>query len=296
MGAEPALRRRARPLLGTLVEIEAGGLARTALDAAIDAAFAVVAEVQRRMSVHDPGSELSRANREAARHEVDLSPETAAVTAAALDFAAASGGAFDPTAGRHLVRSGLLPRPEKGRRYGRSSYHDVELRRFPDGSARIRFARPLLLDFGGIAKGYAVDRALAVLRAAGASTGLVNAGGDLACFGEVRTIGIRAPGDPYRIAATVELDGAAIATSSPDFGRRLRRGREVHPLVEPRSGDCFPERTSISVVAASCLVADALTKVALFAPGRFAAIAPRLGAEVIRLEAAAAPRSAGAAS
>jgi len=106
---------RARPLLGTFVEIAAAGVARSDLEAAVEAAFAAVATVHRLMSFHDPASDVSRLNRAApvlgrARgRAVPVHPFTWQVLAAAADMSWRSAGLFDITVAPVLQRMGLLP-------------------------------------------------------------------------------------------------------------------------------------------------------------------------------------------
>ena len=106
--------RRARPLLGTIVDIRvAGPFAEKTLHSAIDAAFAAVERVQSLMSYHDPASELSRLNRKAASREQQIDDETYAVLEAALRFAALSNGAFDPCIGERLEKWGSCRRARR---------------------------------------------------------------------------------------------------------------------------------------------------------------------------------------
>lgn len=251
--------RRARPWLGTLVEIEAeAALDSAVVLVAIDAAFAAIAAVHAAMSVHDPLSELSRLNAGAHRQALPVSAPLLRVLRAALDLAAASDGAFDPVVGGRLTALGLLPEaavaaaPE-------ARWRDVQI----DDSGHVRFARPLRLDLGGIAKGYAVDEAVAVLRAAGISAAQVNAGGDLRVFGAAaQRIALRDPRAPSRLAHAIELQDQALATSAP---YHTAAAGLPSALIEPRSGQPYAGGDSLSVIAPSCLIADALTKVALFA-------------------------------
>ena len=95
--------RRARPLLGTFVDICAGGAGRTALGSAIDAAFCEIAQVHRLMSFHDPESDVSRINRDAWRGAIPVHAHTIRVLRIAHEFSAATGGVFDLTVASHLV-------------------------------------------------------------------------------------------------------------------------------------------------------------------------------------------------
>jgi thiamine biosynthesis lipoprotein len=252
-----APRRRARPLLGTLVEIAADRAE------AIDAAFAAIARVQALMSYHDPASELSRLNREAATRAVRVSPWTAEVLQLALRVAAESGGVFDPTVAPRLCALGFLPAtPGAPRADRRATWRDVQA----DGD-RVRFRRALRLDLGGIAKGFAVDRAVESLQAAGVASGVVNAGGDLRVFGsEIQRVHLRDPASPGTFPQTLALRDAALATSAAYFSRKRWRGAPVCALLDGRSRAPGDIATSASVVAPTAALADAFTKVALFAP------------------------------
>ena len=246
--------RRARPWLGTLVEIEAAAALDTpALLAAVDAAYAAIADVHAAMSVHAADSELSLLNASAHLAAVPVSPALLTVLRAALRFAEDSDGAFDPVVGGRLTALGLLPASSVLAAPG-ASWRDVRI----DDQGRVQFRQPLRLDVGGIAKGYAVDCAIEVLRAAGVAEAQVNAGGDLRVFGEAaQTIALRDPRAPSRFSQRVALCNQALATSAPYFAPSA--------LIDPRAGRPYAGADSVSVIASSCLVADALTKVALFA-------------------------------
>jgi thiamine biosynthesis lipoprotein len=267
--------RRARPLLGTLVEIAARGGEREQLARAIDAAFVTVSQVQRLMSFHARDSDVSRLNRHAWRTALRVHPWTYAVLAEAQRVARASEGLFDVSVARVLVARGLLPAP-RGVRVPdpRACYRDIRL--LP--GFRVRFHRPLLLDLGGIAKGFAVDRALQRLRSAGIDSALVNAGGDLRCFGPAaQRVHVRDPRAPWRLLPLAELRNGAIATSATYFSLRRRAGRDVCAQVDPRGGRGVPAG-SVSVAARRCITADAWTKVLLLGGARFLGRARRAGA------------------
>lgn len=253
--------RRCRPLLGTFVEITARGADGALMARAVSDAFGAIETVQRLMSVHDETSELSHVSRRAHSEPVQVSTPTFTMLQRALTFARESEGAFDFTVGATLARWGM--RPPALRRRAAGTWRDVEL--LPDN--RVRFHRPLAVDLGGIAKGYAVDCAIAALRACKVPSGLVNAGGDLRAFGDERfPVHLRHPGAPQRLVRSVELHNAALATSSPCFTRRRWRGRSVSHLVKQDRRSAITQDISVSVRARECWVADALTKVVLNAP------------------------------
>jgi thiamine biosynthesis lipoprotein len=247
---------RARPLLGTVVALRVEGAAGW-IDDAIERAFEAIADVQRRMSFHDPDSELSQLNRLAAHAPQAVSASIWRVLRAALALSRASDGVFDPTIGGRLVMWRQLPAPVGADAVDASAdWRDVELGR----ARRVRFRKPLWLDLGGIAKGHAVDRAIAVLRAAGMRGGVVNAGGDLRAFGDaLEVVHVREPSDPARSRPLLHLRDGAVATSAGYFS--TRDGHSA--LVDTRGDGSLGHGVSVTVCAPRALWADALTKVVL---------------------------------
>ena len=270
--------RRCRPLLGTFVEISAQGNA--GLQEAVDAAFAAMEKIQNLLSAHDPASELSLLNREAAHRIVTVSRETYEVLRHADRLAVESKGAFDFTVAPVLARWGILPATLACENAG--NWRDVMLLR----RRQVRFLRPLTLDLGGIAKGFAVDQAIEVLREHGVTSAVVNAGGDLRVFGaQPSTIHLRHPSQPQQFAHRIELDQAALATSSPCFTEKNVRGQRVSHLVDSLRQTAITGAISVSVRAKECWLADALTKVVLNAPQLAQKILAKYGAEAFVLTA-----------
>jgi thiamine biosynthesis lipoprotein len=254
--------RRARPLLGTFVEIAVEGLSSDSAHSAIDAAFASIEEVERRMSFHDPASNLSRLNREAALRAVPVDAWTFAVLRTAARVHRVSCGAFDVTVAPCLQRLGFLPGERAGalRENRTVSLADVVL--LPQ--RRVRFRRPgVRIDLGGIAKGFAVDRAVATLRRAGVRHGLVNAGGDLRAFGNEQAIAVRHPEDPGTMLHCLGLSNAALATSAHYFAGRWQSEQTLAAIVDPRTGQQCAQVRSATVRASSAMLADALAKVVM---------------------------------
>jgi thiamine biosynthesis lipoprotein len=140
-----------------------------------------------------------------------------------------------------------------------ASYRDVIVQ---DGS--IRFLRPLWLDLGGIAKGYAADRAAAVLREHGATQARIDAGGDLVTLGDgPHRIALDDGRDARDAVAVLEIGEGAVATSS-NRGEVRRRNRQ-HAIghLDGRDRDACSSPRTVSVVAPSGLYADALTKIVM---------------------------------
>lgn len=248
--------RRARPLLGTLVEVRAAASTIEQAGRALHAAFAAIERVQTLMSYHDPCSDVGRLNRFAHLRTVSVAPWTFTVLRGAHLLHAATGGLFDIAVAPALVRGGWLPRSTTLPAGGTAA--DIALL----AGRRVRFRRPLLLDLGGIAKGFAVDQAVAALRRCGATGGVVNAGGDLRVFGATpEPVHVRLPESPDKLVPLVTLRDSAVATSAHYFAQRRIRGAARSPIFHPHHRRFAAESYSISVQARECWLADALCKV-----------------------------------
>ena len=272
--------RRCRPLLGTLVEIGALGRNEVQVEGAINAAFASVAKVHRLMSYYDPRSDVSHMNREAFPKSVIVHPWTWRVLDAAQQFARESNGAFSVTIAPTLAGWRYLPR-QRYRADATATWRDIFLRK----NCRVFFRRRLTVDLGGIAKGFAVDRAVEILKRNRVMAGIVNAGGDLRVFGSAsQLVHLRHPKQPNRAAGAVRLRERAIATSAIYFSRTKNRRRCVSPILDARTGRAACELISVTVGAADCMTADALTKVVFALRGEAAPLLARYSADALLLE------------
>ncbi len=258
--------------MGTFLHLAASGPDPERVALAVEAAIAEVERVDRLMSFHAEDSELARVNRRGSGEAVEVHPCTFVVLRRAQAIAAASEGLFDVTVAPKLVRRGLLPAtlpipPAAG------SWRDIEL--LP--GHRVRFRRPVLLDLGGIAKGFAVDRAIHVLWRGGCSDAIVNAGGDLRTFGtQPRPIELRRRDALVRVA---ELRCGAVATSTPHSPRPDRLAQPLGSIVHPQRDRTWDGIGSVVVAARTCVIADALTKVAALAGPACAPLLARFGAQ-----------------
>lgn len=274
--------RRARPLLGTIVEISASGLPEPRLQAAVRLAFAAIEKVQRLMSYHDPDSDVSRLNREAGRRPVRVHAWTRTVLRRSLQLHAATNGIFDIAVGPILERGGWLPAGGSGSG-DTGNTADVVLRK--DG--RVRFRRPVRIDLGGIAKGFAVDKAVEVLRRHGVVSAVVNAGGDLRVLGHrLEMIHVRLPESPGEVQPLVTLCESALATSAHYFSQRTIDGVRRSPIFDPRTLQLSGKRLSVSVQASECWLADALCKVVWLAGAAALPLLAKHGARAWVMDAA----------
>ncbi len=267
MHGSPAIVRRARPWLGTLVHVEALADSDDQAVAAIEQAFAAIAAIDQAMSFFRPDNDLARLHQHACHEAQTVSTATWTVLKHALQLADASAGLFDPTIAAALVRQGLRQAPAGVAADPAADWRDIELL----DQQQVRFRRPLWLDLGGIAKGYAVDAAIAALQQAGAHGGSVNAGGDLRHFGESRQpLRLRHPADPGQLLPLGHLQNAAAATSAPYFaiaegGTQSPQSAPMSPLIDPRNGHYQRSTTSVTIIAGHCWLADGLTKIVALA-------------------------------
>src|SRR5262245_34594387 len=272
--------RRCRPMLGTFVEVAGSGTNAASLERGIDAAFAAVGKVHRLMSFHDPDSDVSRMNRDAFPKSVIVHPWTWKVLETAQRFAQESNGVFDIAIARILASRGYLPRTEY-QPDNAATWRDIFLRK----NCRVFFRRPLVIDLGGIAKGFAVDRAVEVLKRTRATAGIVNAGGDLRVFGSAsQLLHLRHPAEPNRAAGALRLRERAIATSAIYFGRTSSRRPWVSPILDGRTGRATRDFISVTVGAANCMTADALTKIVFALRERAAPLLTQYSADAVLLE------------
>lgn len=246
--------RRSRPALGTFVEISAEGAAAAE---GVRAAYRAIEAVQKLMSFHDHESELTLLNRVAYEREVEVHPWTGEVLDYAVELYHKTEGLFDISVAPLLVDLAFLPKMSGTPKYQiDAGAIRVRERRY------VRFEQPLLLDLGGIAKGFAVDKAIEALVDSGVRAGAVNAGGDLRVFGErERSLFVRNPRAPECLVPLLSMRKGAVATSGAYFSRKKMRGQWVTPIINPRRRKTVNAAFSVSVVAETCLVADAATKI-----------------------------------
>ncbi|NHA14096.1 FAD:protein FMN transferase [Thioalkalivibrio sp. XN279] len=157
----------------------------------------------------------------------------------------------------------------------------------PEAVAAWLEERPLQVDLGGFAKGVAVDRAIALLRARGIEHAIVNAGGDLRAIGRKGDrpwrIGIRAPRDPAGVLAALETAGDEAVFTSGDYERWFEHdGRRYHHILDPRTGYPTAGLVSVTVLHADAGRADAAATALMVAgPEAWPAVAAALGIEAV---------------
>lgn len=268
--------RRARPGLGTLVEItvpeadsDTAGGNNSALEAAFTAAFAAIDLVQQRMSFHAADSDLSRINRAQVGALLEIDLHTAQVLACAEQLRVASGGLFNVACAAPLMATGFLPA-----RYPASDIEDDTGAAYAlHAPGRLQKLRAAPLDLGGIAKGYAVDLAIAALQQIGIKAACVNAGGDMRAYGDFAwPILLRHPARPQQFAFQTRLQNQALASSgryfaTPDHATvAIEHPAQTSHLLNGITHQAICDSHAVSVCAPDCMLADALCKV-VFASG-----------------------------
>ncbi len=265
----PSLVKRNGSAMGTEVGIQVFTDDEEGADRAIAAAFEEITRLENLMTTWKPDSEVSRINAAAGDHPVAVSDDTLEVIEMAQRSSALSGGAFDIT---FYALHGLwkfdedmekkLPdRAEVLRRLKLVDYRQLQV----DHAKKTVFLtkKGMGIGLGGIAKGYAVDRAVAVLRKAGFVNAIVQAGGDLMCAGSKNgqpwTAGIRDPrGGRGDVFAMLQLIDHAFSTAG-DYERFYFIGKKrYHHIIDPKTGFPATRSRSVTIYAPTALLADAL--------------------------------------
>ncbi len=251
------IERRTFRAMGTEIEllVEADGAA-----GALEATEGEFHRLEALLSRFREDSELSRLNRDGA---LAAGPDLRRVVELALAARERTGGRFDPTVHNALVAAGYDRTFED---IAPESHVRCQAPDVSGGDARVDGTRIELdpgvrLDLGGIGKGYAAERAAEILATAGPC--LVNAGGDIAVRGGRWPVGVETAAEPL----TLELSRGGLATSGRDRRRWRRNGRDLHHLIDPRTGE--PAETDllrVTVIAPDAVEAE-IAATSLFLAG-----------------------------
>ncbi|KAF3981670.1 MAG: FAD:protein FMN transferase [Methylococcales symbiont of Hymedesmia sp. n. MRB-2018] len=240
---------RCKLLLGTFVEVTLkADLSDDELIQQSELAFMEIARIEQLMSYHNPDSELSVINVSAHICAHKVSKDMHKVLALALRISRLTAGLYDISIAPKLVQLSLLP--DHGFSVDLSAnWQDIAL-----DDSFLSFKKPLQLDLGGIAKGYAIDQAMSTLDSN--IQAIINAGGDMRMtHWKGQQLGIRKPYSKKGEIVAVAMKNRAVASSSGD------NTEAEHTIISPRTKQTVADKRSVSVFANSCIVADALTKV-----------------------------------
>lgn len=275
-------------LMDTVVAIHAFPAPGVGLDGPLASAFARMHEVERNFTAFDARSPLAHLSERGSMAISELPGELVFLLDLAGRLRERTGGLFEPAIGRVVDLwgfgpSGPVTSPPDPVALAAAVGALGPITR--DGGM-VHLATGTTLDLGGLAKGYAVDEAVRILRAAGVPA-LVDAGGDLACTGPKPdgrpwTIGIQHPRDPGGLIGVVELASGAVVTSG-DYERSfVQGGVRYHHLLDPRTGRPGRSHISATVAAPTCAVADGWsTALFLLGPGELARRRPDPGVEAL---------------
>ena len=218
------------------------------------------------MSTYRETSEISAVNREAATAPVVVSAELFDLVRRSLELSVQTGGAFDITYDSvgHLYDFRARERPAEQAIADNLAAIDYRHVLLDAGKSTIRFTRPgTRINLGGIAKGYACEQVVALLRKAGVTNALVNAGGDTRLLGDRRgkpwVVGIRDPDDESKWVTRLALDDEAISTSG-DYERYFEEdGVRYHHILDPASGRPVAGVRSVTVIGPDATLTDGLS-------------------------------------
>ena len=275
--AEPSLHKQARRIMGTFCEVQIYDSNSSRAEKAIAAALDEMQRVDRLLSNYDPASELSTINRDAARSPVRASAELYSFLKACRGFHDETMGTFDPTVGP-LVRAwgfftahpAVSSAPEIAAARLKSGFDKVILN---DEERTVSFAvAGVEIDPGGIGKGYAVDRAVGVLKKQKIHSALVSAGGStLYAVGhppghDAWRLAVRNPANDVQPYAMVALRDNSISTSGISEQSVQVAGHRYSHIFDPRTGEPVEGVCQVSVVAPTAVESDAMTKAAFILP------------------------------
>ncbi|MFZ4985615.1 MAG: FAD:protein FMN transferase, partial [Blastocatellia bacterium] len=282
--AQPIRIEESRYAMGSLYVIEAWGEDRERLRKALTDALDEVDRLDRLLSHYKPESELSRINREAWPGPVTADPELFDLLEASLAYSRTSSGAFDVTVGP-LMRAwgffrgeGRYPTDSERREArARIGYRKVRLDRL---ARTVTFThRGVEFDLGGIGKGYAVDRAGAILRRAGVNSALISAGGSsILAIGHppglpAWTISLQDPGGSEKPALVIQLRDEALSVSGSAEKFFVLNGRRYSHIMDPRTGHPVESILSVAVISRTGTDGDALDNAFfVLGPGRTSAL------------------------
>jgi len=233
---------------------------------AVAAVFAEVARLDQLMSTYIETSRISEINRQAAAGPVDAGDELFRLIQRSLDISLLTRGAFDITydsVGQHYdFRQGR--RPDEQTLADELSLIDYRFVEVNDHDRTVSFRREgVRINLGGIAKGYAVERGIEILRGLGVRNARVTAGGDTRLLGDRRgtpwMIGVQNPRDEDEVAVTIPLENEAISTSG-DYERFFEEdGERYHHIIVPATGTPAGEVHSATIIGPDAVITDALS-------------------------------------
>jgi len=265
-----------RLIMGTLGRVRGVAMDVRVAREAVEAALEQLGYIEGLMSIHKPDSEVSKINDNAAKEAVKLDKATFEVLQKSVEYGRLTDGAFDITVGplealwRKAEQEKIVPDVNLLQEVLSTVGYDKLI--LDTNDMTVRFSvEGMKIDLGGIAKGYAIDRAVEAMKAAGAIGGLVDVGGDIRCFGvplKGRSRWLVALQDSKNTSGgnvregkyilTLDVQGATVATSG-DYRRFVEiDGKRYGHIIDAKSGFSSGELSSVTIISPLAVDADAL--------------------------------------
>ena len=273
-----------RPVMGTFAHIIAIAPNRRTANKSIEAAFEQLHNIEMLMSYHRDDSQLANINRNAYKGPVKVSSQTFEVIQKAVEFSNLSDGAFDVTVGplmdlwHSAAETNSVPTDAKlAEVRAKVGYEKVIL---DANQMSIQFAvEGMKLDLGGIAKGYAIDKAVEAMQNYGSTGGMVDVGGNIRCFGtppkgkthwliglqdpneksEIRNPKSEIPFEMGKPLLVLKFTDAAVATSGHYRRFALIQGKRYSHIIDTKTGSSSDKLASVTIIAKDAITADALS-------------------------------------
>lgn len=257
-----------RVLMGTVVQVTLIEGDRLRFDKAAEDSFAEIKRLEEIFSSYKELSDVSRVSRSAGGEPVKVSPEVIEVAEVSIKVSTLSGGAFDPTVGAlgkvwgYSGEKGFVPdRTEVAKILPLVNYRDIIVDK---ENQKVGLKnKGMVLNLGGIAKGYIVNKAIGALKKEGVERGIIHAGGDMTVFqkgteGNPFIIGIQHPREK-RLLGEAYVTNGAVSTSG-DYERYfMKDGVRYHHILNPATGYPSEGCRSVTIVAEDPTLADALS-------------------------------------
>lgn len=278
-------------LFGTVVDVTV--IAKTKSDrSAIDMALSAMKDIDDKVSIYNVHSEISNVNQNAGLSEVKVSDDTFNILERAYKLSQLTDGAFDVSIGSIVSLWGFGTTKNKipsdneiAEKLPLINYEKIIL---DHTNKTVKLAdKGMKVDLGAIAVGYAVDKAVNVLKEKGVKNALVNGGGEIYAFGSppkksAWRVGIQHPRKPNAILGTIDLKDKAISTSGDYESYFEVNGKRYCHILNPKTGKPVENIMSVTVVADNTTDADALsTAIMVMGEKEGIRLAKRLGVECI---------------
>jgi thiamine biosynthesis lipoprotein len=260
---------RTEAIMGTRIYVQLWAEDASKGNEAIDAVMAEMRRIDELMSHYKPESELSQINERANREPVQVDKELFDLIKLSTYYSQITEGAFDITYASvgYLYDYPKHVHPTEAQI--KSALPGVNWRNMllDEGQHTVRFEHPgMRIDLGGIGKGYAVDRGVAILKARGIDHAVVTAGGDTRIIGDHMgrpwLVAIRHPDNPQKVVTRIPLSDAAMSTSG-DYERYFDEdGVRYHHIIDPHTGHSASKVRSATVIAPTATQTDGMSKTA----------------------------------